>query len=240
MRCCAGDEGCGPSASPCGGEASNHLELRWLKTVVVSVEENGARDASGGDREGERERTAADVSRSRDDIESRADRLWSGMSLAGAVYWPGGVRHEGGASPICGFCMDLGRQASTLSGGAASGLPGSMRWSAPGGGNCPRGRHTISRAHPDLAALQTRAQRRLRRQRDDENGQRRIQRHPASRLLHPIRPCARPRRRPDVRIRRRRHRRRILPRRPLARPPRHQHRAPRPQPLVRTTAAPPP
>src|SRR6266487_349384 len=30
----------------------------------------GARDASGGDREGERERTADDVSRSRDDIET--------------------------------------------------------------------------------------------------------------------------------------------------------------------------
>jgi len=24
---------------PCGGEASSHLKLRWLKTVVVSVEE---------------------------------------------------------------------------------------------------------------------------------------------------------------------------------------------------------
>jgi len=52
------------------GEASNHLKLRWLKTVVVSVGENGARDASGGDREGERERTADDVSRSSDDIET--------------------------------------------------------------------------------------------------------------------------------------------------------------------------
>ena len=40
MRCCADDEGfCGPSASPLRGEASSHLKLRWLKTVVVSVEE---------------------------------------------------------------------------------------------------------------------------------------------------------------------------------------------------------
>ena len=30
---------CGPSESPCVGEASNRLKLRWLKTVVVSVEE---------------------------------------------------------------------------------------------------------------------------------------------------------------------------------------------------------
>jgi hypothetical protein len=25
------------------------------------------------------------------------------------VYWPGGVRCEGGASLICGFCMELGK-----------------------------------------------------------------------------------------------------------------------------------
>jgi len=37
------------------GMASNHLELRWLKTVVVSVEEKAAGESSGGDREDERE-----------------------------------------------------------------------------------------------------------------------------------------------------------------------------------------
>jgi len=37
--------------------------LRWLKTVVVSDEEKARVIASGGDREGERERTVADVSR---------------------------------------------------------------------------------------------------------------------------------------------------------------------------------
>jgi hypothetical protein len=37
--------------------------LRWLKTVVVSDEEKARMIASGGDREGERKRTAADVSR---------------------------------------------------------------------------------------------------------------------------------------------------------------------------------
>jgi hypothetical protein len=39
MRCCAGDEGLWPFGVALRGEASNHLELRWLKTVVVSVEE---------------------------------------------------------------------------------------------------------------------------------------------------------------------------------------------------------
>ncbi len=38
-RCCADDEGCGPSVSPLRGEVSNRLMLRWLKTVVVSDEE---------------------------------------------------------------------------------------------------------------------------------------------------------------------------------------------------------
>jgi hypothetical protein len=36
--------------------------LRWLMTVVVSDEEKASCEASGGDQEGERERTAVDVS----------------------------------------------------------------------------------------------------------------------------------------------------------------------------------
>ena len=44
--------------------------LRWLMTVVVSDEEKAHVDASGGDREGERERTAVDVSKQLDDIET--------------------------------------------------------------------------------------------------------------------------------------------------------------------------
>lgn len=45
------------------GVASNHLKLRWLKTVVVSVEEKASGEASGGDREGERKRIAVEVSK---------------------------------------------------------------------------------------------------------------------------------------------------------------------------------
>jgi hypothetical protein len=52
------------------GEASNHLMLRWLKTVVVSDRRKGARDASGGDQEGERKRTAVEVSKQVDGIET--------------------------------------------------------------------------------------------------------------------------------------------------------------------------
>jgi hypothetical protein len=42
-------------------EASSRLMLRWLKTVVVSDEEKAPTEASGRDREGERERIVADV-----------------------------------------------------------------------------------------------------------------------------------------------------------------------------------
>jgi hypothetical protein len=45
------------------GAASNHLMLRWPKTVVVSDEEKAPREASGGDREGERKRIAIEVSK---------------------------------------------------------------------------------------------------------------------------------------------------------------------------------
>jgi hypothetical protein len=37
------------------GEASNHLELHWLKTVVVSVKEKAAGSCQVWDREDERE-----------------------------------------------------------------------------------------------------------------------------------------------------------------------------------------
>ncbi|HEX7548530.1 MAG TPA: hypothetical protein VF417_06025 [Candidatus Methylomirabilis sp.] len=43
------------------GVTPNRLMLRWLKTVVVSDEEKAPVEASGGDREGERERIVADV-----------------------------------------------------------------------------------------------------------------------------------------------------------------------------------
>jgi hypothetical protein len=55
MWCCAEDEGLRPFGVALRWEASNHPELRWLKTVVVSVRGKGAGQASGGDREGERE-----------------------------------------------------------------------------------------------------------------------------------------------------------------------------------------
>lgn len=58
---------------------------------------------SGGDREGERKLNADEVPILSGDIETRAPlRPWD-KSGGYPVYWPGGVRHEGVASPVCGF-----------------------------------------------------------------------------------------------------------------------------------------
>ena len=52
------------------GEAPNHRVLRWLKTVVVSDAEKAPLEVSGGDQEGERERTIEDASKHSDDIKT--------------------------------------------------------------------------------------------------------------------------------------------------------------------------
>src|SRR5215213_1440748 len=71
MWCCAGDEGLALRRRPAGGDvkppqaalAEDRRGERWGK---------GVRDASGGDREGERERTVDDASKQVDDIETGA------------------------------------------------------------------------------------------------------------------------------------------------------------------------
>ena len=82
MRCCVNDEGW-PFGAVLRRKASNRLMLRWLKTVVVSDEEKASCEASGGDREGERKRIVADVSKL-EQVASKPGRgRGSGMSLAG-------------------------------------------------------------------------------------------------------------------------------------------------------------
>ena len=75
--------------------------LRWLKTVVVSDEEKAPVEASGGDREGERERIVADVPKPLDDIGTGCFGD-SGMSLADirllARWCPACRRREPAAS----------------------------------------------------------------------------------------------------------------------------------------------
>lgn len=66
------------------GEASNRLKLRWLKTVVVSVEEKAHDDVSGRDQEDERKRTTEDVSLFDLGGTKTEGPCSLGMSLAGA------------------------------------------------------------------------------------------------------------------------------------------------------------
>lgn len=51
------------------------------------------------------------------------------------VYWPGGVRREGGASLICGFCMERGKAGADSAALRLKGR-GAARGSAPGSRNC--------------------------------------------------------------------------------------------------------
>lgn len=63
-------------------EASNRLMLRWLKTVVVSDGEKAPVMALGGDREGERKRIVADVSKAQQMTSEPGCGKSPGMSLA--------------------------------------------------------------------------------------------------------------------------------------------------------------
>jgi hypothetical protein len=62
MRCCTGDGGLMAPRSRPRGVASSRLMLRWLKTVVVSDEGKGARDASGRDPEDDHRRSVVTLS----------------------------------------------------------------------------------------------------------------------------------------------------------------------------------
>jgi hypothetical protein len=64
-------------------KASNRLMLRWLKTIVVSDEEKAPCQASGGDREGERKRIVADVSKRKHLAPSAG--WWASMIGTGAL-----------------------------------------------------------------------------------------------------------------------------------------------------------
>lgn len=82
MRCCVEDEGW-PFGAALRRVVPNHLMLRWLTTVVVSDEEKASFEASGRDREGERKRIIADVSKSQQVTSELGREIGSGISLAG-------------------------------------------------------------------------------------------------------------------------------------------------------------
>ena len=74
----------------------------------------GARDASGGDREDGAQSwfsgIAADVSLL-NKVTSKPGCSRSARDESGGcpLFWPGGVRHVGDVSPVCGFCTERGK-----------------------------------------------------------------------------------------------------------------------------------
>src|SRR5664279_2547398 len=123
----------GPSASPLRGEASSHLKLRWLKTVVVSVEEKAHMMRQVGT--GKASVSEPLMTCRKVELTSKPGHSSSpGMSLAGAAGWPGDVRHGGGASPVCGFCTEHGKASADTALLRRGGVRG-VRGSAPSGGN---------------------------------------------------------------------------------------------------------
>jgi hypothetical protein len=74
----------------------------------------GARDASGRDREDGAQSSfsgiAADVSLL-NQVTSKPGCSRSARDESGGCpwFWPGGVRHIGDVSPVCGFCMERGK-----------------------------------------------------------------------------------------------------------------------------------
>ncbi|GAA0944788.1 hypothetical protein GCM10009560_59110 [Nonomuraea longicatena] len=94
---------------------------------MVNDEEKASIEASGRDREGERKRIAADVSKIRDDIETGVSMQSRERAWRVPAYWPGGVRHTGGASPVCGLRAEqekAGLDTSPLTGGERGSVPG--------------------------------------------------------------------------------------------------------------------
>jgi hypothetical protein len=80
-------EDCRPSGAALRGEASNRPLPRWLKTVVVSDEGKGARDASGGVQEGVALKVPRGIHRLiaslfREVASEPGVTAWPGMSLA--------------------------------------------------------------------------------------------------------------------------------------------------------------
>lgn len=116
--------------SPGGRWHQTALMLRWLKTVVVS---DGGKGARYGVRWGSGRRTRVNrwkrVENSLGDIRTGAGIRLRDESGGCSVFWPGGVRHIGDASPVCcrlrgtgegeslPFCLEWGGQkGSVLSG----------------------------------------------------------------------------------------------------------------------------
>ena len=74
-----------------------------------AIEEKAVEEPSGGDQEGERERTVEEASKNKRWHQNRGVCITLGRVWRVPVYWPGGVRREDGASLICGYYTKRGK-----------------------------------------------------------------------------------------------------------------------------------
>ena len=104
-----------PSSVGLRGQALNHPELRWLKTVVVSVRETACLTRQVGTRKtfqsAYREivaREASPLTRRYPYMAPKPRGKWnpSGQVWRVPEYWPGGARRVGGVSLVCRSCSE--------------------------------------------------------------------------------------------------------------------------------------
>jgi hypothetical protein len=92
-----------PSKAALRGEALNHPQLHWLKTVVVSVVGKvaaGPRQVGVGEMsDGPCVSSVVDVSKCEKMMSKPGQRSGSGISLGDTRYCPGGIRHRGSMNP---------------------------------------------------------------------------------------------------------------------------------------------
>jgi hypothetical protein len=118
---------CWPFGVALRGVASNRLMLRWLKTVVVSDEEKASWRRQVGIGKASASESLLKC-RNWFEMASELGRVrGSRMSLADTRFWPGGARHVGGASPVCGFHVERGKaNPDTATRSAWAGARGSV------------------------------------------------------------------------------------------------------------------
>jgi hypothetical protein len=80
--------------------------LRWLMTVVVSDEEKAHMMCQVGIRKANASESLMTCRNQVRRHRNRGISVASGRAWRVPVCWPGGVRHEGDASLICGFCTE--------------------------------------------------------------------------------------------------------------------------------------
>ena len=113
------------------GRTPNHPELRWLATVVVSVREKAQVMRQVGTGKASASEPLTMCRKYIGGIGTGVEiRSWD-KSGGCPVYWPGGARHEGGVSPVCGFCVERGKAGPDTA--ACRGWV--VRGSASSGGN---------------------------------------------------------------------------------------------------------